>query len=89
MLTSAIVLATIMIVTALLLNVWGFLRHRTLIDRVLVLETCTVNSIALLVLFDLYHQTQIYFESALILAMIGFVSTTAFCKYLLRGSVID
>ena len=30
-----------------------------------------------------------YFEAALLIAMLGFVSTVAFCKYLLRGNVIE
>jgi len=31
----------------------------------------------------------IYFEAALLLAMFGFVSTVAYCKFILRGNVIE
>jgi len=33
--------------------------------------------------------TTMYFEAALLFAMVGFVSTVAFCKFLLRGNVIE
>ena len=33
--------------------------------------------------------TTIYFEAALLIALIGFVSTVAVAKYLLRGDIIE
>jgi len=33
--------------------------------------------------------TSLYFEAALLIAMLGFVSTVAVCKYLLRGDIIE
>ena len=30
-----------------------------------------------------------YFEAALLLAMVGFVSTIAYCKFLLRGDIVE
>ncbi len=58
-------------------------------DRVLALDTLAINSIALVVLLGMAFGTAVYFEAALILAMFGFVSTVAFCKFLLRGDVIE
>jgi len=54
---------------------WRLLRGPTLADRILALDTLYVNSVALLVLVGMYFGTAIYFEVALIIAMIGFVST--------------
>jgi multicomponent K+:H+ antiporter subunit F len=48
-----------------------------------------INSIALILLFGLFMGTAIYFEAALMIAMLGFVSTAALCKYLLRGDIIE
>jgi multicomponent K+:H+ antiporter subunit F len=31
----------------------------------------------------------VYFEAALLFAMVGFLSTVAVCKYLLRGNIIE
>ena len=35
------------------------------------------------------HNTKTYFEAALLIAMLGFISTVAVCKYLLRGDIIE
>ena len=46
-------------------------------------------AIALIILIGLAQGTVMYFEAALLIAMLGFVSTVALCKYLLRGDVIE
>jgi multicomponent K+:H+ antiporter subunit F len=48
-----------------------------------------VNTIALLVLLGIHLGSAIYFEAALLIAMMGFVGTVALCKYLLRGDIIE
>ena len=76
-------------VVALLLAGWRLLRGPTLADRILALDTLYVNSVALLVLIGIYFDTTVFFEVALIIAMMGFVSTVALAKYLLRGDIIE
>ena len=76
-------------VVALVLAGWRLLRGPTLADRILALDTLYVNSVALLVLIGIYFDTAMYFEVALIIAMMGFVSTVALAKYLLRGDIIE
>jgi multicomponent K+:H+ antiporter subunit F len=48
-----------------------------------------INAIGLIVLGGILFGTTIYFEAALLFAMVGFISTVAFCKFLLRGNVIE
>jgi len=88
-LQTAIYLAFTMIVVAMLLNAWRLLLGPDDPDRILALDTFFVNTIALLVLLGIHFESTVYFESALVLAMIGFISTAAFCKYLMRGDVIE
>jgi multicomponent K+:H+ antiporter subunit F len=76
-------------VVALILAGWRLLRGPTLADRILALDTLYVNSVALLVLIGIHFGTVIFFEAALIIAMMGFVSTVALAKYLLRGDIIE
>jgi len=76
-------------VVALLLAGWRLLRGPMLADRILALDTLYVNSVALLVLIGIYFDTAVFFEVALIIAMMGFVSTVALAKYLLRGDIIE
>lgn len=58
-------------------------------DRILALDTMVVNAIGLIVLLGISQGTAIYFEVALIIAMLGFVSTVALCRFLLRGDIIE
>lgn len=58
-------------------------------DRVLALDTMVVNAIGLVVLLGIAQGTQIYFEVALIVAMLGFVSTVAYTRFVLRGDIIE
>ncbi len=77
------------LVAALALAVWRLVRGPSLPDRVLALDTLYVISIALLVLLGIRDDTQLYFEAALVVALLGFVSTVAFAKYLDRGDIIE
>ena len=89
MIALAIPVAFALMAAALLLNLWRVVRGPDLPDRILALDTLYVNSIALLVLFGVYLDTAIYFEAALLIAMMGFVGTVAVAKYLLRGDIIE
>ena len=74
---------------ALLMNLWRFATGPTMPDRILALDTMTINAIALIVLYSLMSDTSILFEAAILFAMVGFISTVAYCKFLLRGDVIE
>jgi multicomponent K+:H+ antiporter subunit F len=74
---------------ALLLCAWRLLRGPELPDRVLALDTMYVNIVALVVLLGLRQGTQLYFEAALLIALLGFVATVALARYLARGDVIE
>lgn len=58
-------------------------------DRILALDTMFINAIGLIVLIGLLQGTQIFFEAALIIAMLGFVSTVAYARFVLRGDIIE
>ncbi|SIS39954.1 K+/H+ antiporter subunit F [Neptunomonas antarctica] len=89
MLSTAIVIATTLVCIALILNLWRLFIGPGRPDRILALDTMYINSIALIILFGIYSGTTLYFEAALLIAMLGFVSTAAMCKYILRGDLIE
>jgi len=86
---TALHFAFVAISLALLMNLWCALRGPTSIDRVLAVDTMVINLIALIILFGIQEHSTVYFEAALLLAMFGFVSTIAYCKFLLRGDIIE
>ena len=89
MLETVILIVFAMIGISLLLNIWRLLVGPSIPDRILALDTMYINSIALIILYGMSLGTALYFEAALLIAMLGFVSTVAVCKYLLRGDIIE
>jgi multicomponent K+:H+ antiporter subunit F len=74
---------------ALLLNAWRLLRGPALPDRILALDTLYINALALLVMLGMQLGTKLYFEAALLIAMLGFIGTVVLSKFLLRGDVVE
>lgn len=89
MLNIAIPIAFTLVAAAVALNFWRLLRGPSMPDRILALDTLYINTIALLVLLGIHLSSDLYFEAALLIALMGFVGTVALCKYLLRGDIIE
>lgn len=58
-------------------------------DRIVALDTLYVNAVALLIVLGIQDSSSIYFEAALLIALMGFVATVALARYLARGDVMD
>lgn len=88
---TTLVLPWIMVAmtVAMVLNAYRLVRGPNLVDRALALDTLYVNTIAVLMLYGIRYDTPIYFEAALVLALLGFVSTIALGKYVARGKIIE
>lgn len=71
------------------LALWRLLIGPDAGDRILALDTLSVNAVALIVLIGVAWGTEMYFEAALLIAMMGFVSTVAYARFLLRRDVIE
>ncbi|CAE6930781.1 MULTISPECIES: K+/H+ antiporter subunit F [Pseudomonas] len=89
MLDYVIALCLLMLGIALILTLARLIKGPDLPDRILALDTLYINSIALLVLFGVWLGSDLYFEAALLIAVMGFIGTVAVAKYLLRGDIIE
>lgn len=58
-------------------------------DRVLSFDAFYVNAMLLLLTFGIRTGATLYFEAALVIGLLGFVSTVALAKFLMRGEVIE
>jgi multicomponent K+:H+ antiporter subunit F len=58
-------------------------------DRILALDTMVVNALGVVVVIGIHQGLQIYFEVSLLIAMLGFVSTVALARFILRGDIIE
>ena len=89
MLSQAITIAYFLLGAAAAITVWRLIHGPSAPDRVLALDTLYVNAVALLVIYGVERGTSLYFEAALLIAVLGFVGTVAYAKYLLRGDIIE
>ena len=58
-------------------------------DRIIGVDTLYINAMLLLVTFGIETGRVVYFEAALVIGMLGFVTTIALAKFLMRGEVIE
>jgi len=72
-----------------LLAIWRLITGPGVGDRILALDTMSINAVALLVLFGIAGETNMSFEAALLIATLGFVSTVAYARFVLRRDVIE
>lgn len=85
----ALPVVSLMLGAAILLALGRLLRGPEWIDRILALDTLYINGLALVVLLGIQYRTTLFFEAALLIAMLGFVGTIALAKYLLRRDIIE
>jgi len=88
-LTWSIIAAQILLGLAMACALYRILRGPRAQDRVVGFDSLYVNAMLLLLTFGIQSGGTLYFEAALIIALLGFVSTVAFAKFLLRGEVIE
>ena len=88
-LTWSLVLAQAMLSLAMSCAVFRLIRGPRAQDRVVAFDALTVVSMLLLLTFGIRSGITLYFEAALVLALLGFVSTVALAKFLMRGEVIE
>lgn len=89
MIQYALAIAFVAVALALLMNLWRLAKGPTVMDRVLAVDTMVINTIAMIIIYGIREHTTLYFESALLMAMFGFISTVAYCRFVLRGDVIE
>ena len=88
-LSWSILLAQALIALAMGCAAFRMLRGPRAQDRVLGLDTLYVNATMLLLTFGMRTGSTLYFEAALVIALLGFVGTAALAKFLMRGEVIE
>lgn len=89
MIAYAALFAFICFALAVLMNLWKIISADEIADRILALDSMFINALATMVLYGLALGSEIFFEAALIIAMLGFVSTVAYARFILRGNIIE
>jgi multicomponent K+:H+ antiporter subunit F len=89
MLALAITAAQVMLGLAMVCAIWRMTLGPRAQDRVLGLDTLYTNSLLLLLTFGIQTGRTLYFEGALVIALLGFAGNVALAKFLMRGEVIE
>jgi len=89
MIDTVLMIVTGMLTLAMLMCVARLLRGPSAEDRILAIDTLYINLIALLMLLGMGLRSDIYFEAALVIAMLGFVATLALSRYVMRRDIIE
>ena len=89
LLSWSVLIAQVLLVTAMGCATFRMLRGPRAQDRVLALDTLYVNAAILLLVFGIRTGSTHYFEAALLMTLFGFVATAALAKFLMRGEVIE
>ncbi|GLV25935.1 putative monovalent cation/H+ antiporter subunit F [Sphingobium herbicidovorans NBRC 16415] len=89
LLALAITVAQVMLGLAMMCAAYRMIRGPRAQDRVLGLDTLYTNSMLLLLSFGIQTGRTLYFEAALVIALLGFVGTVGLSKFLMRGEVIE
>lgn len=85
----ALTVAQVLLGLAMLLSMYRLMRGPRAQDRVASLDSLYANSMLLMVVFGIRTGSMLYFEAALIVAIVGFASSSALAKFLMRGEVIE
>src|SRR5690606_14276617 len=89
LLSAATLFALACVVLAMILCTLRLMIGPSAQDRVLALDTLWMCTMLLMLMLGIRHGSQIYFEAALLIALLGFVSTIVLAKFLMRGEVIE
>jgi multicomponent K+:H+ antiporter subunit F len=86
---GSLVMASIMLASAMVVATYRIIRGPRAQDRVAGLDSAYVSGMLLLLTFGIRSGSTIYFEAALVIALLGFVGTAGLAKFLMRGEVIE
>lgn len=86
---GALWFAQLCLIVAMACAAYRLIRGPAAQDRVLAFDTLSINSLLMLLTLGMRSSSTAYFDMALVMALFGFVSSTALAKFLLRGEVIE
>jgi multicomponent K+:H+ antiporter subunit F len=89
LLDIALIIALIALALGQVMSMVRLVMGPTSGDRILALDTMVINALGLVVVLGIHQGVKAYFEVALLIAMLGFVSTVALARFILRGDIIE
>ena len=88
-LSWSLLAALVLLALAMVVASFRMLRGPRAKDRIVAFDAFYVNAMLLLLVFGMRTGSTLYFEAALVIALLGFVATLALAKFLMRGEIIE
>ena len=88
-LSWSLLAALVLLALAMVVASFRMLRGPRAQDRIVAFDAFYVNAMLLLLVFGMRTGSTLYFEAALVIALLGFVATLALAKFLMRGELIE
>jgi multicomponent K+:H+ antiporter subunit F len=88
-LSWSLLAAMVMLGLAMVVASFRMMRGPRAQDRIVAFDAFYVNAMLLLLVFGMRTGRTLYFEAALVIALLGFVATLALAKFLMRGEIIE
>ncbi len=88
-LSWSLLVALILLGAAMVIAAVRMLRGPRAQDRIMAFDAFYVNAMLLLLVFGMRTGSTLYFEAALVIALLGFIATLALAKFLMRGEIIE
>jgi multicomponent K+:H+ antiporter subunit F len=85
----ALKIALLLLAVAMLCALFRLVVGPTAQDRVMALDCLYINGMLMMLVLGVVYASNSYFEAAMLIALFGFVGSTAIAKFLLRGEVIE
>jgi multicomponent K+:H+ antiporter subunit F len=89
LLLAAVTLSQVMLVMAMGLYLVRMVMGPRAQDRVIALDAFYVAGMLLLITLGVRTGSALYFEASVIIALLGFATTVALAKFLMRGEVVE
>ncbi|MDM5230054.1 Na(+)/H(+) antiporter subunit F1 [Lysinibacillus pakistanensis] len=86
--TTFIIAAIVVICLSMIAVVYRMVKGPSASDRVVALDSLGVSLISLIGLFSILVETSFFLEIILLLAILSFIGTVAFSKFIEKGDII-
>ncbi len=89
MIDTAIPISLGLFALAMVLTFLRLMQGPDVLDRILALDTLYTLALAVVIVLGILFRTDVFFEVALVMALLGFVATVVAVRYVSRGDVIE
>lgn len=89
MFTKLLWLALLFIAISTAAALYRLIRGRSIPDRVMALDAIGINIIAIIAIFSIIHDTDVFFDAMLVIGILSFLGTVALSKFIEKGVVIE